>query len=203
MRPPTGLVHSAALSRWVATIALLCSTATVPPSSAADACGRPPEVSPATVLEALRLPERPRIPSVYHALNGYTLYVRPDDLLAVLISDHRRVDRPGDLADSLRKQLPLSADISTAALIDGLDPESVNPEDKIYADRRRSRIAQRELGYALAKILEQRNAAVVDTSSGQPMISIQVERYSDGCSRGRRFRIPEGREILHIVDGIQ
>jgi hypothetical protein len=178
-------------------------------SSNAWGCFAPPDAKPSSDFSELSLPEKPLEPSVVHTVGKYAIYIKPDALLQLLVSkEHHALIRPHDILDALRSSLPLTADLDTTALLAQFEPPAPSAEDK----QMRNQVAlhykyfwghaQPRLGYIVADLIEQGDAAVVDLATNEALRTITRDKYNDVCSGGRRFIAPSGEVFLTTFDWI-
>ena len=105
----------------------------------------------------------------------------------------------------LQSRLPLQSDVSVREILSTLAPEA--PEagertERALRYRRFWRQSERQLGYELAQLLESGRAAVIEKASGQVLITLMRNEYSEICSGGRKFMTADGTVILHTSDWI-
>lgn len=133
-------------------------------------------------------------------VNGaFAVYV-PSDALLKAVEDES-VIYPGDLVKSLRRYLPLKSDLRSEQLVDDLvEQYRGHPDENIRESIVRRRTKER-IQYAVAALLLQSNAAVIDVRTGAPLKTIQVVTKTE-CGITQGFFTPAGESILSVVIAI-
>lgn len=171
--------------------------------SPASACfGRGPPTSEVTELGLPRISE-PSVVFNSQMFSGgrFAIRVTAEVLLAELLKPNANGGAHTYLAKVLQQQMPLKNDLNTNEISRLAYP----PPKEV---RRMEESLERFIGemdvdfrYAIAELLDKGQAAVVDLSSGNALISVVRDTYTNRCGGGRKYQSKAGEEVLHVIDG--
>ncbi|GFE79315.1 hypothetical protein GCM10011487_13150 [Steroidobacter agaridevorans] len=158
------------------------------------ACFPAPGAKPTHAISVVELPRAAIGIGVVLQSEGYAVRVLANDLASLLSKEQVSIASPNDLSKAVRSKMALGEDFDTRHL----PALSSDPETQRWAAKQ----AILKLRYAFASLLEQGKASVTDLSSHRDLSQIKLDRYTDICSRGRSFKTPDGKVVLHVVDAI-
>lgn len=177
-----------ALRRWAMTFSIAAF------ALPAWACFPSPGAKPTHELSVVDLPRSAIGIGVVLESEGYAVRVLADDLLSWISKDQASIASPNDLANAVRSKMALGEDFGTR----DLPALSSDPETQRWAAKQ----AILKFRYAYASLLEQGKASVTELSSNRELPQVHLDRYNDICTRGRSFKTPDGKLVLHVVDAI-
>lgn len=158
------------------------------------ACFPSPGAKPTHEISVVELPRSTIGIGVVLESEGHAVRVLADDLLSWLSKEQVSLVSPNDVANAVRSKMALGEDFGTK----DLNTWSADPETQRWAAKQ----AILYFRYAYASLLEQGKASVTERSSKRELSQVKLDRYTDICSRGRSFKTPDGKLVLHVVDAI-
>lgn len=188
---------SCVLVRWAAIFALAAF------ALPAWACFPVLGAKPQHEISILELPQQLPGMLVAFASEGYVLQAEASDLLTAL-SDMGGVASPNDLANALRSKMAFGQNIDAQELVAVLISNAAasatrgGRSDPPWLDR----VANKELRYAFAKLLQESKVSVTELSSRHVLPRIKLDRFSEICHGGRVFTSLDQQVILHVNDWI-
>jgi hypothetical protein len=167
--------------------------------SSAWACFPAPDAKPVHEVSIVDLSLDRRRATVVFESEAFAIHVAAEALLAILSKPNMDVATPNDLANALRSKMPLAKELTTTDLLHAAFSDAAKQRMPFDGFVIQSNV---KLRHAFAGLLQQGAAHVVDTSSGEALANVKLDKFKEICHGGRRFTNARDQEILRIVDWI-